>query len=69
MYRRLWPAHAVLPLVLCLALAAPAVAEGVGLGEGDKASPFEGKEFINTDPVSLKSLRGRMILLELFSTT
>lgn len=69
MDRSHWRTSAVLPLVLCFALAVPAAAEGVGLGEGDRAAPFEGKEFVNTDPVSLKSLRGRMVLLELFSTT
>jgi hypothetical protein len=41
----------------------------VGLGVGDRAVDFVGKEFINTEPVSLKELRGRLVLLELFSTT
>lgn len=55
-------------LGLCL-LAAPASAgSGIELKEGDAAAAFEGKDFINTDPVSLKSLRGRVVLLELFST-
>jgi len=53
---------------LALALAAPLSAD-VGLGAGDAAIDFEGKDFVNTDPVSLKSLRGRIVLLELFSTT
>lgn len=43
----------------------PARAE---LGEGDKAVAFEGKEFINSAKCDLKSLRGRVILYEIFRT-
>lgn len=36
---------------------------------GDKAAEFECKEAVNAEgPVDLKSLRGRVVLLELFST-
>lgn len=36
---------------------------------GDKAAEFECKDVVNADgPISLKSLRGRVVLLELFST-
>ncbi len=35
---------------------------------GDTAFDFEGKEFVNTGPLSLKSLRGRIVFIELFST-
>ena len=35
---------------------------------GDVAPEFEGKEFFNCESVSLKELRGRLILFELFST-
>ena len=35
---------------------------------GDVAPDFEGKEFYNTDEISLKQLRGRIVLFELFST-
>lgn len=36
---------------------------------GDMAAEFECKEAVNAEgPVTLKSLRGRVILLELFST-
>ena len=35
---------------------------------GDVAPEFEGRDFINCDSISLKELRGRLILFELFST-
>lgn len=38
------------------------------LAEGDKAAQFEGKEFINSGKCDLKSLRGRVILYEIFRT-
>jgi len=60
----LWGAAA-----LCLALSAAPCRAGVELGAGDAAVPFEGKDFVNTDPLTFKALRGHVILLELFSTT
>ena len=48
---------------LCLAAGAARAAD-----VGDVAPEFEGKEFINCDSISLKELRGRLILFELFST-
>ena len=39
------------------------------LDVGDQAAEFEGKDFFNTDAISLKDLRGRVVLFELFSTT
>jgi hypothetical protein len=44
---------------------APAKAE---LGEGDAAPEFTGKEFVNTEPCSFKSLRGHVVLVEIFRT-
>ena len=41
---------------------------GVELGEGDPAVDFVGKEFINGEETSLRDLRGRLVLIELFST-
>ena len=38
------------------------------LAEGDKAAQFEGKEFVNSAKCDLKSLRGRVILYEIFRT-
>ena len=38
------------------------------LGEGERAPNFEGKEFINSSKCDLKSLRGRIILYEVFRT-
>ena len=54
---------------LAIALSLAPAWSDAGLGEGDAAVEFEGKEFVNTEPVSLKGLRGRLVLLELFSTT
>ena len=52
-------------LVTAAWFAAPARAVDVG----DPAPDIEGKEFFNTEPLSLKDLRGRVVLLELFSVT
>jgi hypothetical protein len=38
------------------------------LAEGDKAAEFAGKEFINSSKCDLKSLRGHVILYEIFRT-
>jgi hypothetical protein len=46
-------------------LAAPAVQAA---DVGDLAPDFEGKEFFNCDELSLRDLRGRLVLFELFST-
>ena len=43
----------------------PARAE---LGAGEKAAEFEGKEFINSSKCDLKSLRGHVVLYEIFRT-
>jgi hypothetical protein len=54
--------------LLALALGAgPATAETDAV-PGDTAFEFEGKEFVNSGPLSLKSLRGRIVFIELFST-
>lgn len=47
--------------------ASPAAAEGVAVGAD--APDVTAQGFINTDPVKLSDLKGRLILLELFSTT
>ena len=36
---------------------------------GADAPDFEAKDFINTEPVKFSELKGRLILLELFTTT
>lgn len=38
------------------------------LAEGDTPPEFEGKEFVNTEPCSFKSLRGHVVLVEIFRT-
>jgi hypothetical protein len=60
---RKWLGLAVLalPAFLC----APTRAE---LATGEKAPNFEGKEIINSSKCDLKSLRGHVILYEVFRT-
>ncbi len=53
---------------LALLLATTAWTEG-GVPIGDEAPDFDAGEFVNTEPVRLSDLKGRLILLELFSTT
>ena len=36
---------------------------------GAEAPDFAAKEFVNTEPVAFSDLKGRVILLELFTTT
>lgn len=52
--------------VLALLLQAAPSFGGSALPEGATAPAFEGKEFINTEEVSMNDLRGRVIFLELF---
>lgn len=58
--------------LLALGLLAPASAGPTPPGAidaGDKAPDFECKEAVNADgPLTLAGLRGRVVLLELFST-
>jgi hypothetical protein len=54
-----------LGLVTAAALSSPAFAK---VGVGDVAPDFEGRDFFNTSPVTLKQLRGRLVFIELFST-
>ena len=39
------------------------------LAVGEEAVEVEAKEFVNTEPVKLSDLSGRLILLELWKTT
>lgn len=48
--------------------AGTARAEVKSLGAGDKAPDFDGKEFVNGEACSLRSLRGQVVLLEIFRT-
>jgi hypothetical protein len=52
--------------LLVLLSAAPASAE---LALGDPAPDVTSADYINTEPVKLPDLSGRLILLELFKTT
>ncbi len=53
---------------LALLLASTAWTEG-GVPVGDEAPDFDGGDVINSEPVKIGDLKGRLILLELFSTT
>lgn len=54
-------------LALSLCLAATPASAGVEIGAA--APDFSGGEFINSEPFKLSDMKGRLILLELFSTT
>jgi len=62
--RNILIAGALLGILLCSGTSAQAAPT-----TGDPAAAFEGKEFFNTEPVSLADLRGRVVFLELFATT
>jgi hypothetical protein len=49
-----------------LFISAPASAE---VAVGADAPTFQSGDYVNTDPVQISDLKGRLILLELFSTT
>jgi hypothetical protein len=46
----------------------PAREASAKVGVGDAAPDFEGRDFWNTSPVTLQTLRGRLVFIELFST-
>jgi hypothetical protein len=52
-------------LVAAAFMAAPARA---AVGVGDSAPEMDGKEFINTPKVTLKDLRGRVLIYDIFRT-
>lgn len=54
---------------LALALVLSSGTASAGVEVGSEAPDFDSGEFINTEPVKLSELKGRLILLELFSTT
>jgi len=56
---------AVLGLAAVLSGGRPAEA---GVKVGDLAPGFQGREFVNTEPVTWEGLRGRVLLYEIFRT-
>jgi hypothetical protein len=54
----------VLGAALVMAMAVPTLAAEVG----EVAPGFEGSEFINTPAVSMKTLKGKVVLYEIFRT-
>ena len=48
-----------------LAFAAPAA---LALDAGEKAPEIVGREFVNTGPISLAQLEGRVVFVEVFRT-
>jgi hypothetical protein len=52
-----------------LAFLLPAAAARAEVAVGEEAPTFEAADFINTEPLDLSALKGRLVLLELFSTT
>ena len=63
--RRLRTYAAAAAIATAFWLAAPSA---LAVDVGDLAPDFEGKAFINCEELSLKDLRGRLVLFELFST-
>ena len=59
--------RAVVPAALAFALGAVPAAGGLEVDA--EATDVSARAHINIDPVTLNDLRGRVILLELFSTT
>ena len=55
-----------LAALAAVALALPASA---AVGPGDLAPDFEGNDYFNTEPLTLRDLRGKLVFLELFSVT
>ena len=55
-----------LAALLALSAASSARAE---LAAGEEAVEVEAQEFVNTEPVKLSDLSGRLILLEIWKTT
>ena len=62
------PSRALLLAFALVATLAVAATTAQAADVGDVAPEFEGGDFINCESVSLKELRGRLILFELFST-
>ncbi len=61
----------ILVLVLLTSVALPSLLASTASAEisvGDRAPDFEGKDFFNCEEASLRALRGRVVLFELFST-
>ena len=54
-------------VALCALLSAGPASAGVEVGA--EAPTFDAGDFINTEPVTIADLAGRLIFLELFSTT
>jgi len=60
---------ALLGLVLSTGLLLLASGPARAAEVGDVAPDFEGRDYFNTEPITLKELRGHVVLLELFSVT
>ena len=61
--------HILAGTVLMIALiGVPSVFAGSSLPDGAAAPAFEGKEFINTDEISMTDLRGQVVFYEIFRT-
>ena len=55
-------------LARAVAFPAPTEAAPTPRAEGTKAPDFEGKEFVNGEPCSMRSLRGQVVFFEIFRT-
>lgn len=57
----------VLAAGLATALLGPGAAGAVGLREGERAPEITGGPWINSEPLSLEKLRGRVVVVEFWT--
>ncbi len=56
-------------LALLFLLGAPLPSAHAEIAPGESAPDFEGRDYFNTEPTTLKEQRGHVVFLELFSVT
>ena len=57
----------VLAIGLLTAVLAPAPAGAIGLRDGERAPEITGGPWINSEPLSLEKLRGRVVVVEFWT--
>ncbi len=57
----------VLAAGLLAGVVGPGAAEAIGLREGERAPEITGGPWINSEPLSLEKLRGRVVIVEFWT--
>ncbi len=57
----------VLAAALLAGVAGPGAAEAIGLRNGERAPEITGGPWINSEPLSLEKLRGRVVIVEFWT--